>query len=87
MSKDLLSEREIQEMFGQERRSKMRWIVNEQLFGDSDIHCSECGAKINKSDWTKHMYIYCYHCGKEAINPLNYREIVNDIYPKEEDNE
>lgn len=64
----------------------MRWIVDENRFEDDNIHCSECGAMIEKESWTKHMFIYCYHCGKECKSPLSYRHIA-PMLPKEDDNE
>lgn len=46
----------------------------EDTYGDGDLHCSCCGAIIEKGENYKNLY-YCYHCGKEMKNPYAMGEI------------
>lgn len=52
---------------------KARW---EDTYHDWDLHCSCCGAIIEKGENYKNWY-YCYHCGKEMKNPYAMGEISN----------
>ena len=42
---------------------KRRWIQDEY----GDYHCEVCKAIIEKDEWTRHNYYYCYHCGSSMI--------------------
>lgn len=48
-----------------------RW---EDTYGDGDLHCSCCGAIIEKDESYKNWY-YCYHCGSPMENPYAMGEI------------
>lgn len=48
-----------------------QWIVDPLKYGDDDIHCSFCGAIIERNEWLNHRFYYCYHCGTKMKNPLS----------------
>lgn len=39
------------------------------IYGDGDLHCSHCGAIIEKDELNRHNWYYCYHCGSKMSNP------------------
>jgi hypothetical protein len=39
--------------------SKTKWVIDEY----GDYHCEKCNAIIEKDEWGRHNYNYCYHCG------------------------
>lgn len=43
-----------------------RW---EDTYHDGDLHCSCCGAIIEKDEPYRNWY-YCYHCGSRIENPF-----------------
>lgn len=47
----------------------IKWIIDEEYYGDRAIRCSGCGAVIEADEWKSHYWLYCYHCGGEADNP------------------
>lgn len=47
----------------------IKWVIDEEYFGDKDIHCSGCGAVIHADEWASHDWLYCYSCGGEAEKP------------------
>lgn len=40
-------------------RPNAKWIIDEY----GDYHCEKCNAIIEKDEWGRHNYNYCYHCG------------------------
>lgn len=51
----------------------IKWVIDEEYFGDKDIHCSGCGAVIHADEWASHDWLYCYNCGGEAENPYSVK--------------
>ena len=52
--------KEIKSMLDElEERPKAKWIIDEY----GDYHCEKCNAIIEKDEWERHNYNYCYHCG------------------------
>lgn len=46
-------------------RKKGQWIVDEKRFGNTERHCSSCGAILEGDDWKWRNNNYCYHCGAD----------------------
>ena len=42
-------------------RKKGRWIKND--FYEDALMCSRCRAYIDKEDWSRHYFYFCFHCG------------------------
>lgn len=42
-------------------RKKGRWIKND--FYEDALMCSCCNAYLDKEDWGRHYFYFCYHCG------------------------
>lgn len=42
-------------------RKKGRWIKND--FYEDALMCSCCHAYLDKEDWSRHYFYFCYHCG------------------------
>ena len=42
-------------------QKKGKWIKND--FYEDALMCSCCKAYLDKQDWSRHYYYYCYHCG------------------------
>ena len=42
-----------------ELEPKAEWVKDEY----GDYHCEKCKAIIEKDEWERHNYNYCYHCG------------------------
>ena len=40
---------------------KGRWIKND--FYEDALMCSCCNAYLDKEDWNRHYFYFCYHCG------------------------
>lgn len=40
-------------------KPKAKWVIDEY----GDYHCEKCKAIIEKDEWGRHNYNYCYHCG------------------------
>lgn len=40
---------------------KGKWIKNE--FYENALQCSNCHAYLDKEDWSRHYFYFCYHCG------------------------
>lgn len=38
-----------------------KWIKNE-FYADA-LMCSCCKAYLDKEDWSRHYFYFCYHCG------------------------
>lgn len=44
-----------------EMRKRGRWIKND--FYEDALMCSCCNAYLDKEDWGRHYFYFCYHCG------------------------
>jgi len=42
-------------------RKRGRWIKND--FYEDALMCSCCHAYLDKEDWSRHYFYFCYHCG------------------------
>lgn len=61
-------------------RKKGEWIVDEKRFGNTERHCSLCGAILEGDDWKWRNNYYCYHCGAKMImNDLLERQTAIDL--------
>lgn len=40
---------------------KGKWVKNE--FYENALQCSNCHAYLDKEDWSRHYFYFCYHCG------------------------
>lgn len=52
-------------------RKKGKWIVDEKRFGNTERHCSLCGAILEGDDWKWRNNYYCYHCGAKMKGEEN----------------
>ena len=42
-------------------RMRGKWIKND--FYEDALMCSCCRAYLDKEDWSRHYFYFCYHCG------------------------
>lgn len=45
---------------------------------NGDLHCTNCGAIIEKEEINNHNWYYCYHCGYKMINPYGGKTEISD---------
>lgn len=55
------------EVFSSSMPRRGEWIVDEKRFGDTERHCSLCGAILEGDDWKWRNNNYCYHCGARMM--------------------
>lgn len=49
------------EALKQPELKKGKWIKNK--FYENALQCSNCDAYLDKEDWSRHYFYFCYHCG------------------------
>lgn len=49
---------------------KAKW---QDTYNDGDMHCTNCGAIVEKDEQINHNWYYCYHCGAKMENPFMER--------------
>lgn len=59
-------------------RKEGRWIVDEKRFGDTDRHCSLCGAILEGDDGKWRNNYYCYHCGAKMVKKPEWLGRITD---------
>ena len=42
-------------------QKKGKWIKH--YFYENALMCSCCKAHLDKEDWSRHYFYFCYHCG------------------------
>lgn len=55
---------------------KGKWIQND-YYKDA-LMCSCCKAYLDKEDWSRHYFYYCYHCGAEMEKMDDGEETANE---------
>lgn len=45
-----------------------KWELNQEKYGDWNVHCDQCGAVLEDEDLKNHYWRHCYHCGEFMIN-------------------
>lgn len=44
----------------------------QDTYNDGDMHCTNCGAIVEKDEQLNHNWYYCYHCGAKMENPFMF---------------